>query len=175
MSDLPEKVSQLCFVEMTIGAYAATEIEAKGTNLAHRFLHIVGSESTGEVHGNSQGLANGAADRPVVNPACAAEFFDSKAGIARIQQDSMDIGSNRASLIQRFGTADMDYLDKTNARKGSTQTSMATWRKRIDQLNCVHMAALLLLDNGVNVLAAGKEKGSNTRWDSMRNLCNLLF
>ena len=94
-----EEVSEFLFVKVTVGADAATEIEAERADLADSIPYVLSIEATCKVDGNVQCRADFLADDPIVNTPGTAEFFDSQIRTARIQQNGVDEGSNCASLL----------------------------------------------------------------------------
>src|SRR5437867_9967362 len=114
-ADRPEECAEPGFVQNARRPHAPAHVEREGTNGGNRFGHVVAREASGEQHRDVERLADPPAERPVVASPGAAELLDGQGGVARIEQDGVDVGRDLLCLGDRLGTRHVDDLDEANA------------------------------------------------------------
>ena len=113
--NLREETRELVGVEASVGAHAAAQIQPEWPDVTHGLSHVLGFEPPGEENRHAGLGADASAEAPVVRAPCPAEFFDRQRGIARIQQQCIDVGGEGKSLLDRRLARDVDDLYEGNA------------------------------------------------------------
>ena len=81
-----DKTRQFCWVELSVGADAAAEVDAEGSDHADGFGDVLGIESAGEEDRDRAVFNNLSAQGPVVDAAGSAQFADGCVGVAGVEQ-----------------------------------------------------------------------------------------
>jgi len=102
-----KKNVQFRLVQPPIGTDAAANIQPERPDFANGFRNVVRIQAAGEKDGDADGLADDAADGPIVPAARAAEFLDGELLVTGIQQQGVNMRGNGNGLIHRFGTANV--------------------------------------------------------------------
>ena len=77
-----EQRGEFAGIETTIAAHAAAHVDAERLHRGDRLGHVARVQSTREIQRHVNGVADAAADRPVVRAAGAAEFLHGEQRVA---------------------------------------------------------------------------------------------
>ncbi len=84
-----ERIHFRC-VELSVRSQSTTHIHTEWAHRANRLSHVRGVKTAGEKKRNVRAIPDLAAQRPIVNPSCSAEFFYSERWVAGIEQECVD-------------------------------------------------------------------------------------
>src|SRR5439155_11619814 len=153
----PEERAEPGFVESSRRPHAPAHVEGEGTDGRDRLGHVVVREAAGQEYRDVERLADPPAERPVVAAPGAAELLDGKGGVARIEQDRVDVGRDLLRLGDGLGTRHVDDLDEADARKRRAQLGVGPGGQAVAELQRSHAYAPLLGGERGDVLPAGEE------------------
>src|ERR687884_300244 len=114
---------------------------------------FAGSASLYNFHLNSPVLKSGARRASKVAPG-AAEFLDGERGVSGVEQQRVNAGRDVQGFVERLFAADVYDLHKRDAGKLCAQLRVNVRADAVAELNGVHSAAPLLLDDRGRVLPA---------------------
>lgn len=118
--EVREETPHFFFVEISIRAQPAANIQAERLHLCDGFGDVFGIQSAGEINWNGYRFDNLPADAPVVFSTRAAEFLHREFLIARVEQDGIDLRRDRCGFVHRFRAGNVDDLNKRNTRQCSS-------------------------------------------------------
>src|SRR5712691_4140748 len=157
-ADRPEERAEPSFVQSSRRPHAPAHVEREGADGGDRFGHVVPRESSGQEYRNVERLADPPAERPVVAAPGAAELLHRQGGVARVEQDGVDVGRDLLRLGDGLGTRHVDDLDEADSRKRRAQLGVGPGGQAVAELQRSHAHAPLLGGERRNVLPAGEEK-----------------
>jgi hypothetical protein len=147
-----EESRELPLVKASIGSHAAAHVKAERPDSFHCFPHILCAQAAGQKNRDANLLANLSADCPIMPAACAAKLFDGQRLVAGIEQYRVDVRRNSQGFVQGLFAPDVYDLNQGDARHGRTHLLVTTPLKPVANLDRIHIAATLLLNNGSGIL-----------------------
>src|SRR5687768_7783271 len=153
-----EETFQLFGVEAAVRADAAAHVEAEGTDGLDRPGDVLRAQAAREEDRRGRGFDDAAADAPVVRAPRPAQLFDGQALVARVEQQRVNVSRYAHGFRERLLAGDVDDLHDRDAGELCAQLAVDLDGHAVAELQGVHAAAPLLLDDGGRVLPARQKE-----------------
>lgn len=106
---------ELLPVELVVGADATAQIEAERLHGVNRLRNVGRVEAAGKKERNRNRVSDVAAETPIVDSSRAAQFLHSEVGIARVEQECIDVWGHTQGILHGLRAGDVNHLYERDA------------------------------------------------------------
>lgn len=170
-----KKSAELGGIKSIIRPHTAAQVKAERFNRSDGVGDIGRGKTARQKKRDANGVADTAAQSPIVCASRAAEFLDGETQVAGVEQERIHMSRRSDGVIYRRGIGHMHDLNERDAWQFITKPGINRGGQMVAKLKRVRAAATLLRGDGFRRAFAGEKESGNRRRHSFGNPRNYFF